>query len=59
VIVSAGGEVSDVRRVVRPVVVNDPASRLYYIDFSSAPLAPRGPRPRPPTAGAKAVSAAP
>ena len=39
VIVSAGGEVSDVRRVVRPVVVNDPASRLYYIDFSSAPLA--------------------
>lgn len=39
VIVSAGGEVSDVRRVVRPVVINDPASRLYYIDFSSAPLA--------------------
>ena len=39
VIVSAGGEVSDVRRVVRPVVVNDPSSRLYYIDFSFAPLA--------------------
>ena len=28
VIVSAGGEVSDVRRVVRPVVINDSASRL-------------------------------
>ena len=35
VIVSAGGEVSDVRKVVSPVVVNDPASALYRIDFSA------------------------
>lgn len=35
VIVSAGGEVSDVRKVVSPVVVNDPASVLYRIDFSA------------------------
>lgn len=35
VIVSAGGEVSDVRKVVSPVVVNDSASALYRIDFSA------------------------
>lgn len=34
VIVSAGGEVSDVRQVVSPVVVADSASALYHIDFS-------------------------
>ena len=34
VIVSAGGEVSDIRKVVRPVVINEPASALYHIDFS-------------------------
>ncbi len=34
VIVSAGGEVSDVRKVVSPVIVNDKNSSLYYIDFS-------------------------
>ena len=34
VIVSAGGEVSDVRKVVSPVLVNDPNSVLYHIDFS-------------------------
>lgn len=34
VIVSAGGEVSDVRKVVSPVVVNEPESALYHIDFS-------------------------
>ncbi len=34
VIVSAGGEVSDVRKVVSPVIVNDKKSSLYYIDFS-------------------------
>ena len=31
---SAGGEVSDVRKVVSPVVVNEPESALYHIDFS-------------------------
>ncbi len=34
VIVSAGGEVSDVRKVVSPVIVNTPKSTLYHIDFS-------------------------
>ena len=34
VIVSAGGEVSDVRKVVSPVVVNCEKSALYHIDFS-------------------------
>ena len=34
VIVSSGGEVSDIRKVVSPVVVNDINSRLYHIDFS-------------------------
>ena len=39
VIVSAGGEVNDVRKVVRPVVVNEPNSKIYHLDFSS--LAPQ------------------
>ena len=34
VIVTSGGEVSDVRKVVSPVVVNDKNSSLYHIDFS-------------------------
>lgn len=34
VIVSAGGEVSDVKKVVSPVLINDEKTRLYYIDFS-------------------------
>ena len=34
VIVSAGGEVSDVRKVVSPVLVNDKNTSLYHIDFS-------------------------
>ena len=34
VIVSAGGEVSDIRKVVSPVVINDKNSSLYHIDFS-------------------------
>ena len=34
VIVSAGAEVSDVRKTVSPVMVNDKNSSLYYIDFS-------------------------
>ena len=39
VIVSAGGEVSDVKKVVSPVVVNDESSLLYHIDFSDNALA--------------------
>ena len=34
VIVSSGAQVSDVRKVVSPVVVNDGKSLLYHIDFS-------------------------
>lgn len=34
VIVSAGGEVSDVRKVVSPVMQNEPKSSFYHIDFS-------------------------
>ena len=34
VIVSAGGEVSDIRKVVSPVLVNNKNASLYHIDFS-------------------------
>ncbi|MCH5310626.1 MAG: phosphoribosylformylglycinamidine synthase [Prevotella sp.] len=34
VIVSAGGEVSDVRKVVSPVLVNNKNASIYHIDFS-------------------------
>jgi hypothetical protein len=36
VIVSAGGEVSDIKKVVSPVLVNDKKSTIYHIDFSFA-----------------------
>ncbi|MDY4943210.1 MAG: phosphoribosylformylglycinamidine synthase, partial [Candidatus Limisoma sp.] len=39
VIISAAGEVSDVRKTVSPVVVNKKRTHLYYIDFSGSPLA--------------------
>ena len=34
VIVSAGGEVSDIKKVVSPVMVNKAKSTFYHIDFS-------------------------
>ena len=34
VIVSAGGEVSDVKKVVSPVLVNNSKTTLYHVDFS-------------------------
>ena len=34
VIVSAGGEVSDIKKVVSPVLVNDKRASIYHIDFS-------------------------
>ena len=34
VIVSAGGEVADVKKVVSPVIVNDKRASLFHIDFS-------------------------
>jgi phosphoribosylformylglycinamidine synthase len=35
VIISAAGEVSDIRKVVSPVLVNEPDSCILYIDFSN------------------------
>lgn len=34
VIVSSGAEVSDIRKVISPVLVNEKNTRLYHIDFS-------------------------
>ena len=34
VIVSAGGEVNDIRKIVSPVMKNEPKSRFYHVDFS-------------------------
>jgi len=34
VIISAGAEVSDIRKIVSPVLVNKSSTALYYIDFS-------------------------
>ncbi len=34
VIVTSGGQVSDIRKVVSPVLSDDPQSALYHIDFS-------------------------
>ncbi|MDE6134892.1 MAG: phosphoribosylformylglycinamidine synthase, partial [Muribaculaceae bacterium] len=39
VIISAAGEVDEVRATVSPVIKRTVNSTLYYIDFSSAPLA--------------------
>jgi phosphoribosylformylglycinamidine synthase len=38
VIISAGAEVSDVRKVLSPVAVSDPTSLLIYIDLSKVPF---------------------
>jgi len=35
VIISASGEISDVKKIVEPVVLNDSETSLIYIDFSS------------------------
>ncbi|MGL4851637.1 MAG: phosphoribosylformylglycinamidine synthase [Phocaeicola sp.] len=34
VIVSAGAEVTDIKKVVSPVMVNEPKSAFYHVDFS-------------------------
>ncbi|MDR2775460.1 MAG: phosphoribosylformylglycinamidine synthase [Tannerella sp.] len=34
VIISAAGEVSDIRKIVSPILVNDVRAYIYYIDFS-------------------------
>ncbi|MGQ7868868.1 phosphoribosylformylglycinamidine synthase [Sunxiuqinia sp. sy24] len=38
VIISASGEVTDVKKVIEPVAVNDASKALYYIDLSSTSL---------------------
>jgi phosphoribosylformylglycinamidine synthase len=35
VIISAGAEVSDIKKIVSPVIINKNNTTLYYIDFSS------------------------
>jgi phosphoribosylformylglycinamidine synthase len=34
VIISSAGEVSDIRKVVEPVLIPDPGTSIFYIDFS-------------------------
>ncbi|MBP6231251.1 MAG: phosphoribosylformylglycinamidine synthase [Paludibacteraceae bacterium] len=34
VIISAAGEVSDITKTISPVIVNDPSTSVYYVDFS-------------------------
>ncbi|MEI7828891.1 MAG: phosphoribosylformylglycinamidine synthase [Prolixibacteraceae bacterium] len=36
VIISASGEVSDIKKIIEPVLVNDSAKSIYYIDFSKS-----------------------
>ncbi len=38
VIISAAGEVTDVRKIIEPVMVSDPESRFIYIDLSKGPF---------------------
>jgi phosphoribosylformylglycinamidine synthase len=37
VIISAAGEVSDIRRIIEPVIHPDPVSAIVYIDFCRSP----------------------
>ena len=38
VIISAAGEVSDIRKIVGPVLINDSEAAIYHIDFSFSSL---------------------
>ncbi|MFO7935120.1 MAG: phosphoribosylformylglycinamidine synthase [Bacteroidales bacterium] len=42
VIISAAGEVTDVSKIVEPVIVQDPDSRIIYLDFSGDTHKPGG-----------------
>jgi len=42
VIISASGEINDIRKIVEPVIVNDPYSSLLYIDMSHDDFKPGG-----------------
>ena len=41
VIISAAAEVNDIRKIVEPVIVNDPYTSLLYIDMSRDELQTR------------------
>ena len=42
VIISASGEISDIRKIIEPVIVNDPYTSLLYIDMSRDDFKPGG-----------------
>lgn len=42
VIISAAGEIDDIRKIVEPVIVNDPYTSLLYIDMSRDGFKPGG-----------------
>jgi phosphoribosylformylglycinamidine synthase len=42
VIISAAGEIEDIRKIVEPVIVNDPYTSLLYIDMSQDSFKPGG-----------------
>ncbi len=42
VIISASAEIKDIRKIVEPVIVNDPFTSLLYIDMSRDELKPGG-----------------
>ena len=42
VIISAAGEIDDIRKIVEPVIVNDPDTSLLYIDMSRDNFKPGG-----------------
>ncbi len=42
VIISASGEINDIRKIIEPVIVNDPYTSLLYIDMSRDDFKPGG-----------------
>jgi phosphoribosylformylglycinamidine synthase len=42
VIISASGEINDIRKIIEPVIVNDPYTSLLYIDMSCDDFKPGG-----------------
>jgi phosphoribosylformylglycinamidine synthase len=42
VIISASGEISDIRKIIEPVIINDPSTSILYIDMSRDEFKPGG-----------------
>jgi phosphoribosylformylglycinamidine synthase len=42
VIISASGEINDIRKIIEPVIINDPFTSLLYIDMSRDKFKPGG-----------------